>query len=422
MCIYSLPGSVSSTMANAGGPSALARAAQDAINRTRSEIRDLEQGLNADRRDVKSTAAAMAANPDTKVFVDFLRQSKVDVDSCATLVANGVDSFEAFLSLMPQDLDSLRMSLGQTRLLQRIAHGELTERMVTGAGPAGQQCVVSNVGPQLHEQVPRSSTPAQLPGPARLPGPPQMAFDASFGPGLAQSEVVDKGELDIDMFLGIGMSGKQEPYLDVTDFVKRRSLVDAGDKQHVEFVTNEDGFMRLDMSGGKKVSLKDVSVFQWTEANTQIMARLVASGVPAKDYMAYTVHISQLAQKYQWWSVLLYDRDYRQMQANKKFRWGTDFPALRDVNLVPKERKQGGVGQGRKRNDQRNVGNKASGDQSFRAGQKFSGNRPKADGDSRAPIVCRDFNFRVCDRKNCKYLHVCNKCRSSEHGEKNHSN
>ena len=199
--------------------------------------------------------------------------------------------------------------------------------------------------------------------------------------------------------------------------------MEANDRQRFEFVTNEDGFMRLDMSGGKKVSLKDVSLFQWTEANTLIMARLVASGVKPRDYMAYTVHISQLAQKYQWWSVLLYDRDYRQMQANKKFSWGTDFPALRDVNLVPKERKQVGFGQGRKKNDQKNFGGKQSVDQTFRSGQKFTGNRPKtSDGESRAPVVCRDFNFRECERKFCRYLHVCGRCRSSDHGEKNHPN
>lgn len=162
----------------------------------------------------------------------------------------------------------------------------------------------------------------------------------------------------------------------------------------------------------------------------QIMAILVGQGVAAREYMAYTSYISQLAQKYQWWSVLLFDREYRQLQANNGFKWGTDFPAFRDANLVPKERKGPTWGQGRGRfRDQGPQGRGNSGRQgpsgmqsgSRNFGGQSSGmsNQKRGDDDRRFQ-VCKDFNFRQCNRKVCYMMHVCLKCRSQDHGEANH--
>jgi hypothetical protein len=37
-----------------------------------------------------------------------------------------------------------------------------------------------------------------------------------------------------------------------------------------------------------------------------------------------------------WYSVLLYDKEYRDMQADEKFEWGTYRQDLRDFQLVSK--------------------------------------------------------------------------------------
>jgi hypothetical protein len=46
--------------------------------------------------------------------------------------------------------------------------------------------------------------------------------------------------------------------------------------------------------------------------------------------------IFRLASKYVWYSVLLYDKEYRDMQADEKFEWGTYRQDLRDFQLVSK--------------------------------------------------------------------------------------
>lgn len=48
-----------------------------------------------------------------------------------------------------------------------------------------------------------------------------------------------------------------------------------------------------------------------------------AINVYVNTYLNYTVDIFRLALKYVWYSVLLYDKEYRYKQEAEKFEWGT---------------------------------------------------------------------------------------------------
>ena len=115
--------------------------------------------------------------------------------------------------------------------------------------------------------------------------------------------------------------------------------------------------------------------------------------------------------------MLLYDREYRQLQANLGFKWGTDFPACRDVMLVPREKKGGNTQSKGKKFDQR--GPNRQGTRDFR--QSSGGNKPRRPGnnDGRRFQICKDFNFRECWRKPCFMVHMCASCKSRDHGELN---
>lgn len=54
------------------------------------------------------------------------------------------------------------------------------------------------------------------------------------------------------------------------------------------------------------------------------------------DYLGYTVKISQLADIYEWVTVLLYDREYRRQQATLRHPWGTENAHLHTVYLQRK--------------------------------------------------------------------------------------
>ena len=69
--------------------------------------------------------------------------------------------------------------------------------------------------------------------------------------------------------------------------------------------------------------LHAVSPALWIVANARIMAALYNSGdldhITTKDYMAYTVKIGELASRYTWASVLVYDQEYWRRQAAVRF-------------------------------------------------------------------------------------------------------
>jgi hypothetical protein len=63
-------------------------------------------------------------------------------------------------------------------------------------------------------------------------------------------------------------------------------------------------------------------------ANMRIMQELLKQIILANvnAYINYTADIFRLASKYVWYSVLLYDKEYRDMQADEKFEWGIISP------------------------------------------------------------------------------------------------
>ena len=148
--------------------------------------------------------------------------------------------------------------------------------------------------------------------------------------------------------------------------------------------------------GPKRPKLENVTMMEWTAANAKIMAKLLLEGKLSSpnsaQYLAYTVKIASLAQRYMWQSILLYDREYRRAQATYNFPWGSDIQHLVTTHLVPRYNAV--------------TPSKAVGD--------LSGNtiRKSVNPD----LTCKLFNHSVCTYGNtCRYKHVCNVhvCRGS---------
>ena len=102
------------------------------------------------------------------------------------------------------------------------------------------------------------------------------------------------------------------------------------------------------------------------------------------DYLAYTAKVGDLANRYSWISVMLYDNEYRGLQAAYNFRWGSDIPHLTTVCL--KERQP-------------------SPKQSVKSPP---GNKPLSKGKE----ICRQFNRGSCSfGSKCIFSHVCFICK-----------
>lgn len=172
-------------------------------------------------------------------------------------------------------------------------------------------------------------------------------------------------------------------------------------EQYQTFTLSGDVEFRV----GKKKTLDKVTIEEWGYANVKIMQELVKQKrlKNINGYLNYTADIYRLASRHVWHSVLLYDMEYRQKQAEENFDWGTYRQDLRDFQLVTKRD---------------NPTTRAFSDASKAKGRNMGTNK---DDRRKGPFlpdgreICRSFNYNSCFRTDCKMMHNCAICFSSAH-------
>ena len=151
-----------------------------------------------------------------------------------------------------------------------------------------------------------------------------------------------------------------------------------------------------------KPKLDKVSPAMWITANSRIMVQMLdesGKNFDVRAYLQYT-EMGELAARYTWQSVLLFDEEYRQRQAKQGFPWGTDAPHLgtvmlrdRGPKLAPQQKKPTTGG---------------------------NANRSRPIGPS-GKDLCHQFNRGTCQYgARCQYEHVCSTCGSSVHAGCHH--
>ena len=84
-----------------------------------------------------------------------------------------------------------------------------------------------------------------------------------------------------------------------------------------------------------------ISIAEWGAANCRLMNYLLQEGHLKRPdieyYLAYSAKIYDLAEKYEWYSILQYDYEYRELQSEHGFNWGVSNPHLELQVLVPRK-------------------------------------------------------------------------------------
>ncbi|MCG8078480.1 MAG: hypothetical protein JAY75_19845, partial [Candidatus Thiodiazotropha taylori] len=145
-------------------------------------------------------------------------------------------------------------------------------------------------------------------------------------------------------------------------------------------------------AGPKKPRLESLTLSQWSVANLAILYKLVnegkLGGSSLMDYLSYSTKVYQLVQRFSLVSVLLYDREYRKLQSEMNFRWGTDVQHLHTLFL---QHRSGSGTQGNAANFQK------------RGNNQF----PKQKENKRVE-TCRNFNSeKGCSYAQCRFQHKC---------------
>lgn len=214
-------------------------------------------------------------------------------------------------------------------------------------------------------------------------GPNSLSLNQS-----STANTISQSWRDPQIFLETAASGKSVPtHYDITDFICNTI--------EEEIVVGGNGSQQVVVkSGPRKPKLENVTLSQWSVANLAILYRLVAESKlhagNILDYLSYTTKICQLVQRYTLVSVLMYDREYRQLQARHSFRWGTDVPHFHTIHLQPRVSRPAPQ-----------MGGKTA------MGTHKSAT-PAAPLTLDGKIICKLFNTRAgCPYKECRYVHQC---------------
>ena len=161
---------------------------------------------------------------------------KINTETQDKLLANGVDCLEALNALHKEDVQILRLSLGQRRLLERLLFGD-------SVNPPDKE-------PALHN----SNTPGQTGG-GQNGGNLDSARDPLMAGAAAPGDTTPGG-LDTDLFLGMCIHGSQKPYYDIVDFLPSRSPYDVAPERQSVIMQREDGMLYMDPKSGKRESIR----------------------------------------------------------------------------------------------------------------------------------------------------------------------
>ena len=155
----------------------------------------------------------------------------------------------------------------------------------------------------------------------RIYYPDSMQVPPYYGETQAQSSRHPHSmrmDLDPQAYLKVASKEKSE-YRSVVDFVPRSSRRKK-DEEEYDF-----GKFVMSMKSGPKPKLENTSPAQWVSANALILAEIIKNDEYydlkelVLDYLSHTCKIGEMANRYTWSSVMIYDDDYREKQSSLSF-------------------------------------------------------------------------------------------------------
>ncbi|MEW8547234.1 MAG: hypothetical protein AB2693_27300 [Candidatus Thiodiazotropha sp.] len=355
---------------------------------------------------------------DEDLVINYCLQSKVTKPAVDELLKRGFNSLEALSLVDMEDLMSPKIPCGQRRLILHVA-GTLKQKPVTdhsnsGAGVNGGTANETVSGgtttrlPTENSEPSRAAT-AEVTGATRngVPGISQTPTNGAHHSGTNNNDLFQhvNGLLqeqqrltstsfassspsqvswnDPQIHLSAAAGKSTSNYLDICDFAQ------TGVEEEV-VLGNQGDQQIIVKSGPKKPRLENLTLCQWSVANLAILYKLVGEnklqGPSLMDYLSYTTKVYQLVQRYSLVSVMLYDREYRKLQASLSFRWGTDVQHLSNIHLQARDKPV------------------AQGSQQKKVPALFKVNK---NGPTKTEI-CRNFNSQKgCSFADCKFKHIC---------------
>ena len=332
--------------------------------------------------------------------MQLMEQAHLTNDTIEWLIEEGLGSSEHLKMLTPETTKELygrkspklpfRQELALDKLVAMWAPTNQTSSPPTATLVREMPALQPIIGTRpLQEILPNQPTAQPTHHDAQQPSCLQQSLNNVFGAQAApQNQFAGLSQFQ-DPTLILNPNGKQ-PYLDIVEFIPGSII----EKERAEF-PNGDGRNITIEAGPKRPSTTGISQNQWGIANMCILTQLMAIGSLSSmahitNYLAYTAKIHQHAIRCTWSSIMIYDREYRQLQATEGFPPANRLPQRNphSQNNKPKNTK------------------------------RFVKVDPKSGRE-----VCISHNRQNgCNRTDCKYIHLCSICCNDSHNAINHCN
>ena len=146
----------------------------------------------------------------------------------------------------------------------------------------------------------------------------------------------------VDPRHALTIRAKSTKALKITDYVNRivRERIAKKRKEVVRVTETQAGVIQLKTE--EDTCAIYLSQGEWAAANMCIMAHLLQSGDLLREdteyYMSYTAGIHNYTSKFEWQSIVEYDTQYREIQAEHQFMWGVAATYLEIQLLIPRQK------------------------------------------------------------------------------------
>ena len=326
----------------------------------------------------------MAAKFNLKEWAEEAKLKKETVDE---LIAVDFDDMETLMLLNQSDLADLKITKGQRKLLEKAT------QILQG----GKPITTPSLAKDIKEPITTSSLAKdsglnailqQLETEGGLDLLINGAIDTKDGKDETDKGTTASARIDNNpqVFLGLGDKKKgmtDKPML-IPDFVQSFGFGQDEFEEHE--LTNSLQSRVVVRTARAKPKLEKISLATWIGANCRIMHNLIKNGKlsspsDTQDYLSYTVKISELLESYTLISVLYYDDQYRKLQHEYNFRWGSDSQHLHTRFLKRRERPENG--------NTRSI-------------------TPRSYPSTPSKPICKQYNSASgCQWPNCKFSHTC---------------
>ena len=372
---------------------------------------------------------AVVALSDEELVMQFCIQNKVSKTATDELLKRGFTSLEAHKLVELDDLSSEKNQRGQRRLILHIVRTLLHDGTADDGTAVGTSAGIANpVSTPNTGSVSTTDGTATVTDASTTSVPEHITQEVEPPLEVAAQNDTAKAIENLDLYTSLlkNMLAQQKSviqntqnnatpdsapasqpswndpqihissasdksvsnYIDICDFVQstmvEEDVILGGQGDHQIVVK----------SGPNKPRLDNLTLSQWSVANLSILYKLVndnkLGGTALMDYLSYTTKVYQLVQRFGLVSVLVFDREYRKLQASMGFRWGTDVQHLHTLFLQPRDKPAA----------QGNLPKKG-----MPNGQ--TAGKPNKDKTKEKPI-CRTFNAQKdYSFSNCSFCHVC---------------